>query len=493
MAAKIPERIAVRDKYTGEVLGEIQADNVESLREKIKVAYSNKDKLRSKSLDERVEFIRKLGRRIRFARNQLTELIAREGGLPIKYANWEVSMIAQGYLHADMRAELYLEERELQAVRGKSYAVYHPLGVCAAMTPRNTPLSLNGWAVGACWLTGNSILIKPSTAVPLTTLKLLEMAEEVNSEFPVESAQPVVTPGAFAVQEFIHNPMIDAILFFGSSHVGKKLLVDYAEYLKTTIKDLSFAGGFMINGKFKMFILEMAGNDAGIITDDVDVEKVADYTVKAAYTNSGQQCFSMKRILVHKDVYDEFVEAMMAKMDDLKMGNPLDPQTDIGPLGSEKILTLIDYMVKDAVEKGGKLLKGGEKEPPFYQPTLIEFEKEKILGAEASQKPFMWVEEAFGPARSIVKYETEEEAIRLANDTNYGMRASIYCHDVQRARRIAQQLETGGIMINTKPSVVDISVLMGGVKDTAYPPGAHDIVPLLVWQQYIHVDNALSE
>jgi len=486
------DKIFVKDKYSGEVIGELPADNMDILREKIKKVYKLEEKMRNTTLDERIEFIRRVSRRIRLKRQKIKETIAREGGLPIKYADWEVGMISQGYLHADWRGEM-IEERKIQAIRGESRAAFHPLGTCGSMTPRNTPFSLTGWAIGAAWLTGNSHVLKPSSAVPLSPLMLLDLARDVADDFPIEATEITVMPGDEAATEFVSNPMVSIFLFFGSSHVGKQLLIDYAEYLKSCTRALPFAAGFMNQGKFKKFIFEMAGNDAGIIFEDVDIDKAANFVVKAALTNSGQQCFSMKRILVQDSIFDDFLDAMVNYTSKLKMGNPLDPTVDIGPLGSEKIMLMIDFMVKDALNKGGKLLIGGERQDPFYLPTIIKFDKEQVMDPDENKRPFMWVEEAFGPARSVVPFHNEEEAVMLANSTTYGMRASIYSEDLDKANRVARKLETAGVFINTTPGQVDISFKMGGVKDSGFPPGARDIVNHMVREQFIHIEDAFHE
>ncbi|MGQ9720613.1 MAG: aldehyde dehydrogenase family protein [Candidatus Jordarchaeum sp.] len=486
------DKIFVKDKYSGELIQELPADNMETLREKIKKVYKLEKKMAETTFDERIDFLRKVSRRIRLKRQKIKETIAREGGLPIKYANWEVGMISQGYLHADWRAEM-ISEHKIQAMRGESRVCYHPLGTCGSMTPRNTPFSLTGWALGASWLTGNPCILKPSSAVPLSPLLLHDIAQDVAGDFPVEASEVVVMPGDAAATEFVANPMVSIFLFFGSSHVGKQLFIDYADYLKGCQTPLPFASGFMNYGRFKKFIFEMAGNDAGIILGDVDIDKAANFAVKAALTNSGQQCFSMKRILIHETIFDDFVESMINHTEKLKMGNPLDPTVDIGPLGSEKIMLMIDFMVKDALNKGGKLLFGGERQDPFYLPTIIRFEREQVMNNDQDKLPFMWVEEAFGPARSVVPFRDEDEAILLANSTPYGMRASIYSDDLDKANRVARKLETAGVFINTQPGQVDISMKMGGYKDSGFPPGARYIIHHMVREQYIHVEDAFHE
>ncbi|WXG45839.1 MAG: aldehyde dehydrogenase family protein [Candidatus Atabeyarchaeum deiterrae] len=481
--------LSVRNKYTGEVIREIQADNIETLREKIKKASDAKEKMRKTDLGERIEFIRKVGRAVRMHKKELVELIVKEGGLPYKYARWDCGMIQHGYLTCDVQADM-IRDKEVEAISGKNIMTYEPIGLVSGLSPRNTPMSLPMYTIGAAWLAGDSVIVKPSSAVPLTPLKVLEIASEVEGIPAVESTEICLMPGDEATNEFISNPLIDLFAFIGSSHVGKKLLIDYGKYMESTAMKMPFFdGGLFINGKFKLLLFEMAGNDSGIIMNDVDVDKVADMVVRGSFTNSGQQCFSMKRILAHKDIAKNLADKIVDKASKLKIGDPMDPETEIGPLGSKKIIDTIDFMVQDALKKGGQLLMGGKREDPFYPPTLIKLDKKRVRAQSMVEKPFMWMEESFGSARSILEFETVDEAVQLANDTQYGMRTGIYCEDTELAMRIVKKIDVAIAFINEDPQYQDITLPFGGRKSSGWPPGAKYWTPYFCCPKFYHIGD----
>jgi len=207
----------------------------------------------------------------------------------------------------------------------------------------------------------------------------------------------------------------------------------------------------------------------------VNLELVAKWNIIASYTNSGQQCFSMKRIIVHQDIYDEYVELLLKEIEKLKMGDPRDPATDLGPLGSRRILMMMEVMVGEAIKhKGVKVLCGAEKIDTgksyglFYKPTLVEIPRENII--DFDKAPFLWREEAFGPVRSITKAKNLDDAIFLANHSNYGMRAVVYT-PTEYIKRFSTELQAGSVYINSEPMQANISTALGGWKDSSYPPG----------------------
>ncbi len=246
----------------------------------------------------------------------------------------------------------------------------------------------------------------------------------------------------------------------------------------------------MFTKPFKHFVFECAGNDAGIVMNDVNLDQVAKWNVMASYTNSGQQCFSMKRIIVHQDIYDQYIECLTREMDKLKSGNPMDPDTDIGPLGSRKILMMMEVMVDDAKQRNAKIITGAEKIDTgtdyglFYKPTLVEIPPE--LCEDFSKSPFLWREEAFGPVRSVTKAKDMKDAIRLANASNYGMRAVVYTTNLEHIEIFKNELEAANTYVNTRPMLTDISVALGGIKDSAYPPGMKYYPKELVYGRYIY-------
>jgi succinate-semialdehyde dehydrogenase/glutarate-semialdehyde dehydrogenase len=224
--------------------------------------------------------------------------------------------------------------------------------------------------------------------------------------------------------------------------------------------------------------------------NDVNLEQIAKWNAMASYTNSGQQCFSMKRIIVHSEIYDEYVECLIKEMEKLKYGDPTDPTVDIGPLGSRRILMMMEVMVADAKDYGVEIFTGGDKVDTgkdyglFYEPTLVEIKPD--LCEDLTKAPFLWREEAFGPVRSITKANSLKDAIRLANASNYGMRAVAYTSNKDNIEAFKNQLEAANIYINARPMLTDITVALGGIKDSAYPSGCKYYPQELVYQKYVY-------
>lgn len=382
-------------------------------------------------------------------------------------------MIEKCYSFVDWFKELVQDKSQRDLESGKmSRVMYQPMGLTVGISPRNTPMSLPMYFWGSAFLTGNPAIIKPSTACPLTMKLCIDKI--MASKFPFNGAfDLVISPGNFAMKIFIESDLVKNLIVVAASHTAKQILIDYAEHLKRSSQN--FLGVNMINSPFKNFVFECAGNDAGIVMPGVNLDLVAKWNVIASYTNSGQQCFSMKRIIVHEDIYDEYVELLLKQIEKLKMGDPRDPSTDLGPLGSRRILMMMEVMISEAQKhKDVKILCGAEKIDTgksfglFYKPTLVEIPREKIL--DFNKAPFLWREEAFGPVRSITKTKNLDDAIYLANHSNYGMRAVIYTRP-ENIERFSTELQAGSLYINSEPMQANISTALGGWKDSSYPPG----------------------
>lgn len=485
--SKVKE-LEIRNKYTGEVLRTIPADTPETVQEKIKKVHACQNLLKDMDFFERAQLLSNYASKLRFKKKQLKDLIVAEGGLPIKYSEWELNIVMTGFRFCDWYYQ-FIEEKSLTSIEGEQFVRirYIPHGLAACISPRNTPISLPLYQWGANYLVGNAAIVKPSTACPLTMIEAQSMMEEMNLP-ALEALDLVIAPGNWAVDEFLKSPLVKTLMTITSSHTAKDILVRYANILKKTV-DKSM-GVAMYTRPFKNFFFECAGNDAGIVMDDVNLEQVAKWNVMASYTNSGQQCFSMKRIIVHSNIYDEYIECLIKEIEKLKYGDPTDPDTDIGPLGSRRILMMMEVMVGDAKKYGCKIYTGAEKIDTgedyglFYKPTLVEIKPE--LCEDLTKAPFLWREEAFGPVRSITKAENLEDAIKLANASNYGMRAVAYTSNLKSIETFKNKLEAANIYINARPMLTDITVALGGIKDSAYPPGCKYYPQELVFGKYIY-------
>ncbi len=482
------KELEIKNKYTGEILRTIPADTPETLQEKIKKVHKNQHLLKKMDFFERAQLLSKFASDLRFKKEQLKEVIVAEGGLPVKYSEWELNIVTNGFKFCDWYYQ-FLEEKSLTSIEGEKFVKirYIPQGLAACISPRNTPISLPLYQLGANYLVGNGAIVKPSTACPLSMLEAFSMMKEMNLP-ALEALDLVIAPGEWAIDEFLKSPLVKILMTITSSHTAKDILIRYGKFLKKTV-DKSM-GVSMYNGPFKQFFFECAGNDAGIVMNDINLEQVAKWNVMASYTNSGQQCFSMKRIIVHNDIYEDYIECLIREIEKLKYGDPTDPEVDIGPLGSRKILMMMEVMVSDAKKYNTKIFTGGEKIDTgedyglFYKPTLIEIKPE--LCEDLSKAPFLWREEAFGPVRSVTRAKDLKDAIRLANNSNYGMRAVVYTSNMKNIEIFKNELEAANIYINAKPMLTDITVALGGIKDSAFPPGCKYYPQELVFQKYIY-------
>ncbi len=491
--SKVKE-LEIKNKYTGEIIDTIPADTVETVREKIKRVHEHQHLLTEMDFFERANLLSRYSSKLRFNKQKLKDLIVAEGGLPVKYSEWELSIVLTGFKFCDWYYQ-FLEEKTLTSIEGEQNVRirYIPHGLAACISPRNTPISLPLYQLGANYLVGNGAIVKPSTACPLTMLEAYAMMEDI--DLPgLDALGLVIAPGEWAVDEFLSSPLVKTIMTITASHTAKDILVRYAKVLKKGV-DRSM-GVTMYTTPFKQFFFECAGNDAGIVMNDVNLEQVAKWNVMASFTNSGQQCFSMKRIIVHKDIYDEYIELVIKEMEKLKYGDPTDPDVDIGPLGSRKILMMMEVMVEDAKKFGAKIYTGAEKIDTgadyglFYKPTLVEIKPE--LCEDLTKAPFLWREEAFGPVRSVTKANDMKDAIKLANASNYGMRAVVYTSNLGNIEIFKNKLEAANIYINARPMLVDITVSLGGIKDSAYPPGCKYYPQELVFGKYIYDGTPLN-
>ncbi|MFW9864498.1 MAG: aldehyde dehydrogenase family protein [Candidatus Thorarchaeota archaeon] len=492
-------KLDIINKYTGEVLDSLEADTEESIKKKIRETAKWEYKLLHTTLDERLDVIKDIAKVLLKDKEKIKNIIVAEGGLPIKYSEWEFQMITKAYNNIDWLLEsgvFQLKDENLPDLETNKVSVIkkQPMGLTIGITPRNTPMSLPMYFWGASFLTGNPAIIKPSTACPLTMKYCIDRIN--NSNFPFNKAYDlVISPGDFATKVFIESNLVKNIVCVAASHTAKQILIDYANFLKNNIQ--KYLGVDMITQPFKNFVFECAGNDAGIVMPGVNLQLVAKWNVEASYTNSGQQCFSMKRIIVHQDIYDEYIDMLLKEMDTLKMGDPRDSSTDIGPLGSRRILMMMDVMVNEAQKhKDVKVLCGAEKIDTgesyglFYKPTLVEIPRDNIL--DFNKAPFLWREEAFGPVRSITKAKDLKDAIFLANHSNYGMRAVVYTPS-KHIDKFVTELQAGSLYINSKPMQANISTALGGWKDSSFPPGIKYYPQEMVQTKIIYNSSATME
>ena len=386
------------------------------------------------SYEERATLLRRLGETLRAHQESLAELLTREQGKPLQQARDE---IGRAFSQSEGMTRIAIEPEVLVEDAARRIELhYHPLGVVGIITPWNAPINLAAGPVTSALYTGNTVVLKPSPYTPLSTLKLGELAREV---FPAGVLNVLCGGDEFGAWMTAH-PGLDKISFTGSVETGKKVMASAA-------------------GTLKRVTLELGGNDAAIVLDDVDVATVAPKLFFAAFVNSGQVCMAIKRIYVHERIYAELAAALAAEARKVRLGDGLDPNTTMGPLQNreqyEKVLAILD----DTRRRGARILAGGTvPDGPgyFISPTVV---------TDIAEDSRLVSEEQFGPILPILKFSDVDDAVRRANDTRYGLSGSVWSSDEQRAAAIASRLEVGTAWVNQHRATA-ANVPFGGAKES---------------------------
>ena len=313
-----------------------------------------------------------------------------------------------------------------------------PLGVVGSIPPWNWPLMIAIWHVMPALRTGNTVVIKPSSLTPLTTMRFVELANEVLPPGVLN----IVTAESGIGSAMAKHPGINKIVFTGSTPTGKSIMQNGATNLKRCT-------------------LELGGNDAGIVLPDVDPKEVAPKLFMTGFHNNGQTCACLKRLYVHADVYDDICREMAAIAGSVRIGNGLEEEVDFGPLQNEDQLKFVCELAEDAKKAGGRFLCGGKRpEGPgyFFPITLV---------ADVTDGTRLVDEEQFGPILPIIKYSDIDDAIRRANRSPFGLGGSIWSKDMEKAKQLASRLECGTAWVNDHASIQP-DAPFGGVKESGY-------------------------
>lgn len=322
--------------------------------------------------------------------------------------------------------------------------IREPLGVIGAILPWNFPMQMAAWKLAPILASGNCVIVKPAKLTSLTMLRMGELALEAGIPAGVLNILP--GSGAKIGNALAKHPGLEALTFTGSTEVGKKLL------------------GQSGASNAKRILLEMGGKNPCIVMPDVkDLDHAAEQAVMAVFWNMGENCTSNSRLLVHKDIKEEFVKKVLEKAKEWKTGDPLNPENRLGALIEQKHMDSVLRYIKIGKEEGGRLILGGEQ---LYQETGGNYVAPTIFD---DVTPDMTIarEEIFGPVLSIMSFETEEEAIRVANDTEYGLQASLFTDDVRTAHRMSRALQAGTVSVNCY-SEGDITTPFGGFKQSGF-------------------------
>ena len=435
--------IATINPATGETVETFQAHSADEVQRRIAQAFDASQKLRTTTYAQRARWMHATADLLEADVDKAAEMITVEMGKPIAQSRAEVLKCAKNIRYYADNAESFLAAEQLadpsSVAASAAGTVWQPLGVVLAVMPWNYPL----WQVirfaAPALMAGNTGLLKHASNVPRSALYLDDLFER--GGFPAGSFHTLLI-GAGDVAAVIEDSRVTAVTLTGSEPAGR-----------------SVAG--IAGQQIKKAVLELGGSDPFVVMPSADIEAAATTAVKARISNNGQSCIAGKRFIVHADIYDEFTRLFVAKMNALKVGDPLDETTDVGPLATESGRTDVAELVDDAVVKGAEVLAGGsapERAGWYYNPTVL---------AGLTDEMRIVLEETFGPVASVYKVADREEAVRIANQTTFGLSSAVWSNDPEEQDWFVARLDAGAVFLNGM-TVSYPELPFGGIKDSGY-------------------------
>lgn len=415
-------------------------DDTKSAIMAAKSAFSSWSKLPAK---ERSYFLKKVADILRGKVNDLAKLITTEMGKPTADAKAEINL-AIDYLdwYAEEAKRIYGDTIPASSEKKRLLVLRQPVGVVAAITPWNFPMAMITRKLAPALAAGCTVIVKPAESTPLTAIEVIKAFDQ--AKFPKGVVNLVHGKAPEIGEAFMKSSVVRKVTFTGSTKVGKELARQSAD----TMKKIS---------------MELGGHAPFIIFEDADLEKAVDGVITSKFRNSGQTCVCTNRVYVQKSVYSDFNQLFIQKVKELVVGNGLDAHVHMGPLISEQAIAKVEEQVQDAISKGAELLCGGKRpdgsiyeKGHFYEPTIL---------LHATNEMKIAFEETFGPVAPVFEFTSEEEVIKLANETQYGLASYLYTKDVSRIFRVSEALEYGIVGIND-PLPAATQAPFGGIKES---------------------------
>jgi acyl-CoA reductase-like NAD-dependent aldehyde dehydrogenase len=392
-----------------------------------------------KDIDKRAEFLYAFAKELRKNKEHLAKTATQEMGKAIKEARSEVEKCAWTIEYYADHGKIFATDEVVNTDARKSIITFEPLGVIGSIMPWNFPYWQGLRFAAPSLMVGNTIVLKPASATMQCGIEIEKTFSKAG--LPQSVFQTLIGDSRIA-ETLIDSDGINAVTFTGSVPVGAKVAQRATSQLKKTV-------------------LELGGSDPFIICDDADIEKASTGAVKGRFINCGQSCIASKRFIVVKNIADQFTEKFVQKTEKLKVGDPLSDDTDIGPVVNSKSLENMEGIVNRTIKEGAELLIGGERvnnKGYFYRPTIL---KNVLPEMEIAQ------EEVFGPVAPIITANDDQEAIRIANDSKFGLGASIWTQDLEKAERFSAMIESGIVTVNSMV-VSDPRVPFGGIKNSGF-------------------------
>ncbi len=440
VAPSVRETIDVHNAGSGAVMGRIPAGGEKDAQAAVAAARAALDAWSRTSVEKRSEFLQKISDGLKARADELAKTIAQEVGMPIKLAGRIQAglPIANFANYAKLVREFAFEERV-----GNSLVVREPVGVVAAITPWNYPLHQIALKVAPALAAGCTVVLKPSEVAPFNAFILAEVVESIG--LPKGVFNLVTGLGQTVGEALVKDPGVDMISFTGSTRAGKRI----SEIAAQTVKRVA---------------LELGGKSASVVLDDADLATAVKSTVNGCYLNSGQTCTALTRMLVPQSKYEEAAKIAAEVAGSFTVGDPLAEGTKLGPLSSAAQLERVRGYIKKGISEGAEVLAGGPEAPEgvpgggyYVKPTVFGKVKNSMTIAQ---------EEIFGPVLAIIPYQDEEEAIRIANDSMYGLAGAVWSKDEARAQRVARRIRAGQVDVNG--GAFNMNAPFGGFKQSGH-------------------------
>ena len=463
----VPKMVST-NPATGEVLREFQCAGVAEVQEAVARARTAQAGWQGIGVRQRLAIIEKFQQLLNERQQHVAGVITSEAGKPVAEALLtEILVVLDAVRFLLKESYGFLREHPLPhgnfATKAKSgRLIREPYGVIGIISPWNYPFSIPATETLAALVTGNAVVLKPSELTPLSALELASLLHDAG--VPEAVFQVIIGEGPAGAA--LVESGINKLIFTGSVATGLRIAQAAAARLLPVV-------------------LELGGKDPMIVLDDADVDVASSGAVWGAFVNAGQACLSVERCYVHRRIYYDFVSACVEKTKRLRVGNASNPDIDIGPLIRERQLHTVEQHVEDARLRGARVLTGGQRRrslgPTYYAPTVL---------ADVTHEMLVMREETFGPVLPLMAFDSDEDAIRLANDSEYGLAGSVWTRDRARGERVARQINAGTVMVNDAVSCFGISEAPhGGVKASGMGR-THGRLGLeeMVWTKYLDVD-----
>ncbi len=423
--------------YTEEVLGEFKLLTSEECSREVKKSRRAFYSWKIFSMGEKAERIRKVGEKLRRNKRRFAEIITNEMGKPISQSIAEVEKCTWLCDYYAENLERFLEDEVVETEASKSYVTFEPLGIILGIMPWNFPFwQVFRYAIPAL-SAGNVCLLKHASNVPKSALEIQKVFQD--SDFPPHVFKTLLMNSETAMK-LIEGDKIDGVSLTGSVKAGSQV-------------------GSLAAKHIKKLVLELGGSDPFIVLEDAEIKRAAQMAVQSRLINTGQSCIAAKRFLIIESIRDEFQEAFVENLKTLKIGDPMDEDTDIGPIAKKEFVAELEEQLEDAVNKGARIIFGPEPQKRkgfFFQPVVVTNVKSNMRVLK---------EEVFGPIAPIMTAKSEEEAIKKANDTKFGLAAAIWSKNTERAEKLAKKINSGFIAINDIV-ISDPRLPFGGIKQS---------------------------